>query len=59
VGPVLSHPQIMVPWEDMDHDCLLKRSTQTHHAETHAFIAVDEVAEVLGSSCNRYPFSVP
>jgi hypothetical protein len=32
---------------------------QAHHAETHALIAVDEVAEILGSGCNRYPFPVP
>jgi hypothetical protein len=49
----------MVPWEDMNHDYLPQERDETHHAETHAFIAVDEIAEILGSGCNRYPFPVP
>jgi hypothetical protein len=32
---------------------------EAHHTETHALIAVDEVAEIFGSGCNRYPFPVP
>jgi hypothetical protein len=43
---------------DMDHN-YLPQKTETHHAETHAFITVDKVAEILGRSRNRYPFPVP
>jgi hypothetical protein len=36
-----------------------EKTSQAHHAETHALIAVDEVAEVFGSGCDRYPFPIP
>ena len=36
-----------------------EKKNQAHHAETHALIAVDEVAEIFGSGCDRYPFPIP
>ena len=36
-----------------------QQKRHAYHAKTHALISVDEIAEVFGSGCDRYPFPIP
>jgi len=37
---------------------LVPASDHGTHAQTHALVAVHQVAEILGRSCNGYPLSI-